>query len=200
MTEHGREQGRQRNEGMSLLRPMRSPRGYLVGLIVLLMIVAVVFWLNGSDLPRDSAYVPAIESGGLGLPIAEWESRYGRGRNVVASTAFYALSVDNGAFIDFVRQRSDSQQFVQSIQVHFGSAGFSRLSEDEARSFGMTLLPADATFQTQIRQPVEQGRFNTTDIFTSADLAARYPALCKPEAYPGTAAPGEIHMSQMRDR
>ena len=129
--------------------------------------------------------VRAIDSGGIGLSMREWEQKFGPLKDSGPGSGFSDVGIDRSAFVAFTSGR------VRSIQLHLHVG---RVSEDEARNAAMTLLPRDTMHFYRSTECRACRFWVTTDRLVSASLGA-FQSLCTGNILWKDAQPGEIHIS-----
>jgi hypothetical protein len=122
----------------------------------------------------ETAVLPAIESGGLGLSQTEWDRRFGPPNNSSEGSAFYRVAWDSHASVIFTHATPQSPPLVSIIDIRLPSDS---PSLEEARDAAMKLLPNDAVFLETSTQDIRQSVI-VSDLFASDSLRQAYRALC----------------------
>lgn len=164
--------------GRFRLTPLR-----FVGLALVAAFLAFAFWMNAPQPPLDRVLLPGVESGGLGLTRTEWDERYGPGTAVGLSSGEYTMALTSTARVLFKPEVVARIQYVESINIKVNSADAPRLTEADARTLGMSLLPSDATFVRSVAHPETRGQTGKTDFLTSESLVRLYRTACLPERH-----------------
>jgi hypothetical protein len=195
-----------------LLKRFRPTPLRVVGLALLAAFFGFAYWMNAPQPRLDYASAPRIESSGLGLTRIEWNERYGPSNDSNITAGRYAVGpvlsspttmfLQPEAIVHFQPEVIETIQYVQSISRSLSALGVPRMTEDDARAWGMSLLPSDAIFYRRTSEPVPHFRIVTTDILTSESLTRVYWTACAPEQYQAlyqTVERGSIRLTIERD-